>query len=166
MAVSRPPATTNDGGIEEWLGQGILKQSWAIRHINDFVTLRLSFTAMALHQPTVTYIWTTPRALWRQQRCSQPATRFSISRSIQLIHVIQISKKRNGTQNDRNQAFLAVSSASAGNYISLQSLKVYLHKHLRLKRSAIPELETTRKADSRQSIDFEVAQDSVMSDSL
>jgi hypothetical protein len=166
MAVSRPPATTNDGGIEEWLGQGILKQSWAIRHINDFVTLRLSFTAMALHQPTVTYIWTTPRGLWRQQRCSQPATRFSISRSIQLIHVIQISKKRNGTQNDRNQAFLAVSSASAGNYISLQSLKVYLHKHLRLKRSAIPELETTRKADSRQSIDYEVAQDSVMSDSL
>jgi hypothetical protein len=34
------------------------------------------------------------------------------------------------------------------------------------KRSAMTELETTRKADSRQSIDYEVAQDSVMSDSL
>ena len=133
--------------------------------INDIVTRRLSFAAMALHQPTVVYLWTTPRALWRQQRCSQPAIRFSII-GIQLIHVIEISKKRNGTQNNRNQAFLAVSSASAGNYMSLQSLKVYRHKHLRLKRSAIPELETTRKADSRQSIDYEVAQDSVMSDSL
>jgi hypothetical protein len=104
--------------------------------------------------------------MWYQQRCSHLAPRFSTRRSIQLIHVIEISKKRNGTQNDRNQAFLAVSSASAGNYISLQSLRVYLHKHLRLKLSAMTELETTRKADYRQSIDYEVAQDSVMSDSL
>lgn len=122
---------------------------------------------MALHQPTVSHI-----PLDHAPSSVASAEMFGTSnsllthRSIQLIHVIEISEKRNETQNDRNQAFLAVSSASAGNYISLQSLKVYLHKHLRLKRSAIPELETTRKADSRQSIDYEVAQDSVMSDSL